>query len=96
MIVTQDAAEQKMEGQDDTLGLWPGRTKILSQWAPDSSLAQNYDGYDLTWEWHRHQQRCNTLWLSGHVSQIPFTGLNVGIDYRYYTGETPALPLPGE
>jgi hypothetical protein len=84
-----------MEGPDDSIGLWPGRPMILTQWGPPGGLsAALYDGYDFTWEWYRHDQRCNTLWLSGHVSKIPFNGRNVGIDYRYYTGETPVLPLP--
>ena len=36
----------------------------------------------------------HTAWLDGHVSKIRFNGLNIGIDYRYYTGDTPQLPLP--
>lgn len=32
----QDAAEQNMEGDEDSLGLFPGRTTILHQWMSDS------------------------------------------------------------
>jgi hypothetical protein len=32
--------------------------------------------------------------VDGHVSRIKFTGLNVGIDYRYYTGGTPEKSVP--
>ena len=32
MIFCQDAAEQKMDGDDDTIGLFPGKTQILTQW----------------------------------------------------------------
>lgn len=38
-ILVQDAAEQKMEGPDDSIGLFPGRSWILSQWATTSDTA---------------------------------------------------------
>jgi type II secretory pathway pseudopilin PulG len=94
MIVAQDSAEQRFEGSDDSLGLFPGYTEILLQWR--AGLTTLYPGVQFEWEWYRHDRRCNTLWLSGQVSSIPFTGVSVGIDYRYYTGETPERPLPGE
>jgi prepilin-type N-terminal cleavage/methylation domain-containing protein/prepilin-type processing-associated H-X9-DG protein len=92
MILAQDSAEQRMEGTDDSIGLFPGRTEILTQWR--FSLASLYPGTDFTWEWYRHNRRCQTLWLDGHVSLIRFNGHNRGIDYRYYTGERPELALP--
>lgn len=93
-ILVQDAAEQKMEGPDDSIGLFPGRSRILSQWA---GLGQSYyGGYKFEKEWYRHKNKCNTLWMDGHVSSIRFNGLNAGIDYRYYTGERPLLALPGD
>ena len=101
MIVTQDAAEQRFEGGSDTLALFPGATRILTQWignnAPISygGLSTYYNGYHFEDEWFRHDKRCNTLWLSGNVSKIPFTGYDAGIDYRYYTGEKPLTPIPG-
>lgn len=102
MIVTQDAVEARMEGADDSIGLFPSRSRILAQWigsnAPTnySGLSgQNYGGYPFEWEFYRHDKRCNTLWLSGNVTKVPFTGYNVGIDYRYYTGEKPLTPIPG-
>jgi hypothetical protein len=91
-VLVQDSAEQKFEGASDTLGLFPGQTQILNQWL--QSISPLYDNYAFEWEWYRHDRRCNTLWLSGSVSKIPFTGLNVGIDYRYYTGEAIVNPFP--
>ncbi len=91
MIVCQDAAEQKMEGADDSIGLFPGKSEILTQWA---GLSSYYGGYNFTWEWYRHRKKCCTLFLDGHVSKLRFTGLNRGIDYRYYTGQQPQSPLP--
>lgn len=101
MIVTQDAMEQRMEGDGDSLGLFPFSSRILTQWigvnAPNfyTGLSTYYGGYPSEWEWYRHDKRCNTLWLSGNVTKIPFTGYNVGIDYRYYTGDKPLTPIPG-
>jgi prepilin-type N-terminal cleavage/methylation domain-containing protein/prepilin-type processing-associated H-X9-DG protein len=92
MIMYQDAFEQKMEGADDSLGLFPGYNTILNEWTMD--YAPLYPGYDLVGEWYRHNKRCQTAWLDGHVNTIRFNGLNVGIDYRYYTGDEPQLALP--
>jgi prepilin-type N-terminal cleavage/methylation domain-containing protein/prepilin-type processing-associated H-X9-DG protein len=92
MIMAQDSAEQRMEGGDDSIGLFPGKTEILTQWR--YSLASLYPGVDFTWEWYRHNRRCATLWLDGHVSQIKFVSLNKGIDYRFYTGDLPEQALP--
>jgi prepilin-type N-terminal cleavage/methylation domain-containing protein len=89
-IFCQDAAESKMEGAEDSIGLFPGATKILTQWA---SLAPYYGNYPFEWEWYRHNKGCQTVWVEGHVSRIRFTGLNVGIDYRHYTGVTPLKPV---
>jgi prepilin-type processing-associated H-X9-DG protein len=97
MIFVQDSAEQKNEGEDDTIGLFPGRASILTQWIgsppPLSGLSLLYGGYDFTWEWYRHNKTCQTFWVDGHVSNIKFTGLRVGIDYRHYTGEIPLNPV---
>jgi prepilin-type N-terminal cleavage/methylation domain-containing protein len=95
-IFCQDAAEQKPEGPDDTLGLFPGNTTILNQWI---GLAALYGGRDETLGWWRHRMTdgsgggCLTLWVPGNVSRIKWVPRNVGIDYRYYTGETP-LSMP--
>jgi hypothetical protein len=96
MIFCQDAAEQKMEGADDTIGLFPGKTQILTQWIgqpPYTGLANLYGGYHFDFEWYRHSKGCQTSWVEGHVSRIKFTGLNVGIDYRHYTGVMPLNPV---
>jgi prepilin-type N-terminal cleavage/methylation domain-containing protein len=97
MIFCQDAAEQRMEGPDDTIGLFPGKTQILTQWIgqpPYGGLSSLYGGYHFDNEWYRHGKGCQTSWVEGHVSRIKFTGLNVGIDYRHYTGVLPLNPVP--
>jgi prepilin-type N-terminal cleavage/methylation domain-containing protein/prepilin-type processing-associated H-X9-DG protein len=85
MIFAQDAAEQRMEGSSDSLGLWPGDTEILTQWRV--SLAGLYPGVKFEWEWYRHNKVNNTVWIDGHVSTFRFQGYNRGVDYRFYTGE---------
>jgi len=95
-IFCQDSAEQNCEGSDDTLGLFPGSTTILNQWI---GLAPLYGGRDETLGWWRHRMvaggggGCNTLWVTGNASRIKWVPRNVGIDYRYYTGERP-LTMP--
>ena len=98
MIVCQDAAEQKMEGGEDSIGVFPGTARILSQWIGNSApnayggLSGLYKGYHFDNEWYRHSRGCQTLWVDGHASRIKFTGFSgpdAGIDYRYYTGEIP-------
>jgi len=96
MIFCQDAAEQKMEGEEDSIGLFPGRTAILTQWigaSPYGGLSGLYGGYHFDNEWYRHSRGCQTVWVEGHVSRIKFTGLKVGIDYRHYTGVIPLNPV---
>ena len=83
-IFAQDAAEQKMEGPADSLGLWPGFQQCLTQWKND--LAPLYPGYPMEREWFRHPG-CDTLWVDGHVSQIKYT--KIGIDYQTYIGDQP-------
>jgi hypothetical protein len=95
MIMVQDAAESRMEGLDDSLGLFPGYAQILNQWIGAQALSTTYyGGYEFQWEWYRHDQRCQTLFLEGNTAKIRYNGLNVGIDYRYYTGDKPLSPLP--
>ncbi|MBI4657377.1 MAG: type II secretion system protein [Verrucomicrobia bacterium] len=93
MIFCQDAAEQKMEGPDDSLGLFPGKRQILEQWIGNppgrGGLGQSlYSGYKFEWEWYRHSKVCNTVWVGGNVSGIKFKDY-AGVDYRWYTGEEP-------
>ncbi len=88
MIMIQDSAEQKMDGgSDDTIAFWPGDTEILTQWR--YSLAPLYPGVKFEFEWFRHNQKCNTLFLAGHAGSAKFRGVKHGIDYRYYTGDSP-------
>ena len=97
MIFCQDAAEQKMEGPEDSIGLFPNQQQILTQWIgqpPYGGLANLYGGYHFDFEWYRHSKGCQTSWVEGHVSKIKFTGLKVGIDYRHYTGVRPLNPVP--
>lgn len=91
-IFCQDAAEQRMEGEHDSLGLFPGSREILTQWRFD--LRSMYPGYSMDKEWYRHNNRCNTLWALGQVTPIRFNGFDRGIDFRYYTGDAPQLPVP--
>jgi prepilin-type N-terminal cleavage/methylation domain-containing protein len=96
MIFVQDGAEQKSEGAEDSIGLFPGAGAILTQWIgtppPLTGLALLYNGYDFTWEWYRHSRMNQTIWVDGHASNIRWTGLKVGIDYRHYTGDIPEKP----
>ncbi len=97
-IFCQDAAEQNMEGSTDTLSNFTDSNgPILTQWigtpSPYGGLSGLYGGYHFDQEWYRHGKGCQTVWLDGHVSRIRFTGLNVGIDFRYYTGETILRPF---
>ena len=98
-VFCQDSAEHKMEGSEDSIGLFPGDSSILTQWIgtppPYSGLStQYYNGYHFDYEWYRHSRRNQSAWVDGHVSSIRFSGLKVGIDYRYYTGDVPLKPLP--
>ena len=101
MIFCQDAAEQKMEGPDDSIGLFPGSFSILSQWignGPASGgsyggLSGLYGGYHFDYEWYRHAKGNQTIWVDGHASRIRFTGLKVGIDFRHYIGVRPIKPV---
>lgn len=86
-IFCQDAAEQLMTGEDDSLGLFPGQQEILRQWK--YSLQSLYPGVDLTAGWWRHSKGSVTLWVAGNVSRIPYTPK--GVDYRWYTGERPNI-----
>jgi prepilin-type N-terminal cleavage/methylation domain-containing protein/prepilin-type processing-associated H-X9-DG protein len=92
MVMVQDAAEQQMEGPDDSLGLFPGSSEILTQWVYD--LAPLYGNHKFEKEWYRHRNKCNTLMVDGHVVRIRANGRRVGIDYRYYTGEPVENTLP--
>ncbi len=86
-IFAQDAAEQRMEGPSDSIGLFPGSNEILTQWR--FSLASLYPGVKFEWEWYRHAKRSNILWVGGHASSVRFTSFDRGVDYRWYTGEVP-------
>ena len=88
MIFAQDSTEQKMEGPDDSDGLFPGSSSILSQWIQLSSL---YGGTDMTMGYWRHNLSGNVLWVQGNVSKFKKVPYNIGYDYRYYTGEPPMV-----
>jgi prepilin-type N-terminal cleavage/methylation domain-containing protein len=87
-VFCQDGTEQMSEGESDTLGLFPGQGKMLSQWDATGGYTQYY-GTDMTMGWWRHSRGCVTLWVNGNVSKIKFVPQTVGIDYRCYTGEVP-------
>ena len=48
-IFAQDSAEQKMDGVDDTLGLFPGQSECLTQWK--YGLASLYPERKMEYEW---------------------------------------------
>jgi prepilin-type N-terminal cleavage/methylation domain-containing protein len=55
-VFCQDAAEQKMEGSSDSLGLFPGQTENLTQWV--YGLAGLYpEVLDMREGWFRHNRR---------------------------------------
>jgi hypothetical protein len=85
LVFAQDAAEQRCEGPEDTLGLFPGYQECLTQWK--YKLAGFYPGKRMEFEWFRHRRQCATLWAAGNVSLIRYTA--TGVDYRWYTGEAP-------
>jgi len=95
-IFCQDSAESRMEGPEDSIGLFPGARAILTQWIgtppPYGGLTGLYNGHHFEDEWYRHSKGCQTVWVDGHASRIKFTGLNVGIDYRHYIGVNPIKP----
>lgn len=82
MVFAQDAAEQKMEGRDDSCGVWDGDAECLTQWK--YSLASYYPNRQMEFEWFRHPT-CVTLTAAGNVVQIRYT--KIGIDWRHYTGD---------
>jgi len=86
-IFCQDSFEPLMSGPDDSLGLFPGTSQILSRWQPGSAYSALYGSADLTMAWWRHNKGCLTLWVGGNVNKIPYTPK--GIDYHWYTGERP-------
>lgn len=92
-ILCNDAAEQKMDGGDDSLSTFSDGGTVLSQWigSPPGSggLSKSlYNGYPFQWEWYRHNKKSQVLWVGGNISLIPFKNYK-GIDYRWYTGEVP-------
>jgi prepilin-type N-terminal cleavage/methylation domain-containing protein len=86
-IFCQDSFEPLMEGPDDSLGLFPGYSQILTKWSPGSAYAAFYQGADLTLGWWRHNRGNIILWTTGNASRIHYTPK--GLDYRLYTGERP-------
>jgi len=87
-IFCQDSFAQMMQGPDDSLGMFPGSTEILSKWKSNGAYATLYAGSDVCSSWWRHNKGCMTLWVPGNVSRIRYNPK--GIDYRWYTGERPA------
>lgn len=88
MIFAQDAAEQRMDGADDTIGLFPGSSEILTQWR-FGTIPSYYPGVNFLWEWYRHNRYTDILWVPGNVSSVRFNDVRKGVDYRWYTGVTP-------
>jgi prepilin-type N-terminal cleavage/methylation domain-containing protein/prepilin-type processing-associated H-X9-DG protein len=87
-IIAQDGAEQRMEGGEDSWGLFPGYSENLTQWK--YGLASLYPGARIDMEWFRHGQRGVAVWLDGHTAVQKLTS---GVDYRFYTGESTLTPI---
>ncbi|MGV3772826.1 MAG: prepilin-type N-terminal cleavage/methylation domain-containing protein [Verrucomicrobiales bacterium] len=85
-VFTTDGAEQRSEGDTDTIGLFPGKSECLTQWKYE--LASLYPEQKMETEWWRHPS-CNTLWMDGHVTAIKYN--QKGVDYRIFTGEAPQI-----
>lgn len=83
-IFFQDAAEQKMEGPSDSIGLFPGRSSILDQWR--FSLAGLYAPYKMENEWYRHNNSNLSLMMDGHVETYKFAGWDRGVSYKLFRG----------
>ena len=83
----QDSFEPLMQGPDDSPGLFPGYSQVLTKWRPGSAYAAFYPGVDLTMGWWRHNRGCITLGTSGNAYRIRYNPK--GLDYRWYTGEHP-------
>ena len=78
-----------MEGDDDSLAVFPGRSENLTQWT--QSLRSLYPEIaDMRTMWFRHNKRCQTVWLTVNVSSIGYT-TGKDVDYRWYTGDPPLL-----
>jgi prepilin-type N-terminal cleavage/methylation domain-containing protein len=93
-IFCHDAAEQRMEGSEDSLSLFRDGGTILSQWigSPPGSggLSKSlYNGYRFEWEYYRHNKSSQILWIPGNISLVKFVDYRKGIDYRWYTGDIP-------
>lgn len=86
-IFCQDSFAQLMQGPEDSIGLFPGQSEILSRWKSTGAYATLYSGSDIADGWWRHNKGCMTLWVPGNVTRIKYTAK--GIDYRWYTGERP-------
>lgn len=87
-IFCQDSFAQMMQGPDDSLGLFPGNSDILSKWKSSGAYTAMYSGTDVASAWWRHNNGCMTLWVPGNASRIRYSPK--GIDYRWYTGERPS------
>ena len=74
-ILCHDAYEHLLDGNGDMLYARPGDDINLTQWRHVRGALQEY---------FRHLDKCNVLWLDGHVSAIPLCG-----DYpmKAYTGK---------
>lgn len=82
IIYAQDAVEQAMDGQPDTLSCWnKGDPSNMPQWRPGGA------GYfpEAVSEYYRHNHWCNVLWLDGHVSQI-HESIGKDVPSKWYTG----------
>ena len=74
-VLAQDAYEHLLDGNGDMLCTRPGDSSNLTQWRNTSGAV---------YEYFRHKNKCNTVFVDGHVEPIPEC-----TDYplRAYTGK---------
>ena len=73
MIYAQDHMEHRLDNNGDTLMIFPGQNTNLVQWRPGYGQLGDVAAYAATdpiKEVYRHSDKCNTIWLDGHVDSI--------------------------
>ncbi len=83
-IVCSDAAEHRLECDDDVLSAM-GHPTNLMQWRVTAPGHAKYATNQSLWEYYRHNKMCNCLFLDSHVSGIAESN-GKDVPVHYYTG----------